>query len=156
MATISFLLFAAGDCPGGGLKIIYEHANYLASIGHQVHIIYPAAIDLFRNKSIFYKANCYRIYLKRKYRIGFSATKWFRLDSRVKEHWVYSLDFGNIPKSDRYIATEARTSYYLNLYPVDVSQKYYFIQGYENWSITDSELTDTYKFKLNSSFGFRY
>ena len=148
MKSISFLLFAAGDCPGGGLKVIYQHANHLASLGCDVHIVYPAAIDA-RSSGFLYKINRFRIFLKRKYKIGFSCRNWFALNERVKEHWVYSLNYKNVPKTDVYIATEARTSIYLNQYPIDQSNKYYFIQSYETWVMNEKKLRETYRFNLN-------
>lgn len=148
MKSISFLLFAAGDCPGGGLKVIYQHANHLAALGCEVHIVYPAAIDALW-AGVFYKIDRLRIYLKRKFVIGYSARKWFALDEKIKEHWVYSLNYKNIPNTDVYIATEARTSFYLNKYPVEVSKKFYFIQGYENWVLSEDKLRETYRFRLN-------
>lgn len=144
MKTITYLMFAAGDCPGGGTKIILEHANYLVSIGNKVNIIYPAAINKKWDKSILYQLDKWRIYYKRKYIIGYSARSWFPLDERVQEYFVYSLDYKNIPSSDIYIATEARTAPYLNEYPVPIESKYYFIQGYEDWFFSKTQLMETY------------
>lgn len=139
-------MFAAGDCPGGGIKMIFEHANYLVSIGNNVNIVYPAAINILWDKSFVYRLDKWRIFLKRKYKIGYSANAWFPLDERVKEHWVYSLDYKNIPYSDIYIATEARTAPYLKDYPIPIEKKFYFIQDYELWYFNKEQLENTYRY----------
>lgn len=146
--SITFLLFNTGDCPGGGIKIILEHANRLVEKGHQVHIVYPASLN-WRKGSFRYKLQCIYIYFKRKYFIGYSSTKWFNLNNKVKEHWTWSLNFPFVPSTDIYIATEVRTSEYLNKYPINNSRKFYFIQDYENWFVTDDFVKSTYHYPLN-------
>lgn len=148
MKRITFLLPAAIDCPGGGYKMILEHANNLAENGHSVVIECPGTLD-WKKQSLINKLKQIRIYFKRKYIIGYSCNKWFNLHPNVKVRWTPSLNYCHVKKSDLYIATEARTAPYLNEYPIDASRKFYFIQDYENWYLTDKALRDTYHFKMN-------
>lgn len=143
---ISFLLPGAISSPGGGYKIILEHANNLAQKGHNVTIECPVKIDT--KKSLLKDLNFLRLYYKRKYRIGYSCDSWFALHPNVKVRWIWSLDFKNVAPADIYIATEVRTSIYLNTYPVEPSNKFYFIQGYENWFVTDEVVKSTYRFPM--------
>ena len=41
------------------------------------------------------------------------------------------------------------TAPYLEKYPIDNNQKFYFIQDYENWGRTDQEVRNTYHYKMN-------
>lgn len=143
---ISFLLPGAISTPGGGYKIILEHANNLAHKGHLVTIECPVKIDV--KKNLLKDLNYLRLYYKRKYRIGYSCDSWFALHPNVKVRWIWSLDFKNVAPADIYIATEVRTSIYLNTYPVDYSKKFYFIQDYENWFVTDEVVKSTYRFPM--------
>ena len=148
MKTITFLLPAAIDCPGGGYKMILEHANNLAERGHHVVIECPGTLN-WKKQNIINKLKQIRIYFKRKYFIGYSCNKWFNLHPNVEVRWTPSLNYRHVKKSDIYIATEAQTAPYLNEYPVESSRKFYFIQDYENWYLTDKEVRETYHFKIN-------
>ena len=145
--SITFLLFYCIRIPGGGAKVIFDYANRLAADGYPVKIVYPVSLN-FRAKSIKYKVLSVIRYI-RILLTGYSCKNWYELDDRVKEYWTFSLNYRHIPKSDIYIATEARTAPYLLQYPIENSRKYYFIQGYENWYMTDSEVRNTYHFPFN-------
>ena len=150
MRNISFLLFDACTSPGGGYKIIFEHANRLVAQGYIVNIICPASIN-WSEGSLYYKAKCIYGYFLRKYKksLGYDCHNWFNIDKRVKFYWTYSLNYRHVPKSDVYIATEVRTSTYLNSYPVDNSSKFYFIQDFENWFVSEEYVRNTYHYKMN-------
>lgn len=80
---------------------------------------------------------------------GYSCRNWFALDKRVKEHYVFSLNYRHIPKNDIYVASSPYTAMYLKDYPIDNMRKYYFIQDYENWrDVTDEKLRATYHYPL--------
>lgn len=143
---LSFLLPGAISTPGGGYKIILEHANELARQGHDVTIECPVKIDT--KKSVVKDFNFLRLYYKRKYRIGYSCESWFALHPAIKVRWIWSLDYKQVAPADIYIATEVRTSIYLAKYPIEASRKYYFIQGYENWFVSDEEVRATYRFPM--------
>lgn len=118
--AISFLLPGAISTPGGGYKIILEHANNLAQKGHNVTIECPVKLDT--KKNLLKNLNFLRLYYKRKFQIGYSCDSWFELHPNVNVRWIWSLDFKNVASADIYIATEVRTSIYLNTYPVDCSK----------------------------------
>lgn len=146
--SISFLLFGAGDCPGGGIKMILEYANRFTERGYDVHIVYPASLNWLKG-SILYKLKCIYIYIKRLLFIGYSSRSWFNLNKKVHEHWTLSLNYRHIPKTDIYIATEVRTAPYLNDYPINSTRKFYFIQGYENWFVSDEFCRKTYNYDMS-------
>lgn len=143
---ISFLLPSPISTPGGGFKIILEHANNLAERGHQVTIECPVKID--SQKSLLKDLNYFRLYYKRKCRIGYSCESWFTLHPNIKVRLIWSLDYKNVLPADIYIATEVRTSIFLNEFPIDYSNKYYFIQDYENWFVSDEVVRKTYHYPM--------
>lgn len=145
MSSISFIFPHPAEGPTGGYKVVYEYANRLAADGHTVNIVYSGSL-FWSKKSLYYKlTNCVR-YVQRLIK-GYSCRKWFALDKRVKEHFTLSLNYRHVPKSDIYICTSPYTAMYVKEYPTD--NKYYFIQGYENWGgMTHGELRATYHYPL--------
>lgn len=147
MKTITFIFPSPGVNPTGGYKVAYEYANRLVADGYKVNIVYAGSI-FWAQKTPYYKAtNCIR-YIQRWLK-GYSCRNWFPLDKRVREVFTLSLNFRHVPKSDIYIATSPYTAMYVKDYPVNPNNKYYFIQGYENWgNVTDEILRSTYHYDL--------
>ena len=145
MSTITFIFPNHSPEPAGGYKVVYEYANRLVADGHKVNIVYSGSM-FWKKKSLYFKlTNCVR-YIQNLIK-GYSCRKWFNLDKRVKEHLTFSLNYRHIPKSDIYICTSPYTAMYVKDYPTE--NKYYFIQGYENWgAVTDEKLRETYHYPL--------
>ena len=147
MKSICFLYPSSGDLPSGGLKVVCEYANRLAADGCEVHIVYAGSL-FWARKSLRFKLSGVVRYVQRLCK-GYSCRKWFALDKRVKEHYAWSLNYRHVPKSDLYVCTSPYTAMYLNDYPIEPAQKYYFIQDYENWGdVTDEKLRATYHYPL--------
>ncbi len=143
---ITFLLPGHGAQPCGGYKVVYEYANRLAADGCEVHIAYAGSL-FWKKKSLYFKLTNVVRYLERRWK-GYSCSRWFALDKRVKEHWCYSLCEQHVPQADIYVATSPYTVMYLKDYRT-TAQKFYFIQGYENWGdVTDARLRETYHYPL--------
>lgn len=145
MSTITFIFPNHSPEPAGGYKVVYEYANRLVADGYKVNIVYSGSL-FWKKKSLYFKlTNCVR-YIQNLIK-GYSCRKWFNLDKRVKEHLTFSLNYRHIPKSDIYICTSPYTAMYVKDYPTE--NKYYFIQGYENWGgITEEKLRETYHYPL--------
>lgn len=145
MSTITFIFPHPVASPTGGYKVIYEYANRLVADGHRVNIVYSGSL-FWKKKSLYFKlTNCVR-YIQMLIK-GYGCSKWFKLDKRVKEHLTLSLNYRHVPKSDIYICTSPYTAMYVKDYPAE--NKYYFIQGYENWgAVTDEKLRETYHYPL--------
>lgn len=128
--------------------MVYEYANRLAQDGNNVSIAYSGSI-FWKKKPLRFKiSNIYR-YLENLIK-GYSGRKWFPLDKRVKEILPFSMNFRHIPKADLYIATSPYTAWYLNEYPVPLENKFYLIQGKEDWGPgLKAIVDDTYKMQLN-------
>ncbi|MGM9693169.1 MAG: glycosyltransferase family 4 protein [Alloprevotella sp.] len=149
---VIFLLPGSGHSPIGGHKVVYEYANRLVADSYEVDMVYPAYG--FRYGHLCLPRKLWRVcfatafYVLRKTFGLYSCRTWYRLDERVREHWVFSLNQKNVPAGDIYVATAVRTSIYLNSYKgVPDGHKFYLIQDYENWGdITEEILKRTYRF----------
>lgn len=151
MKKIAILLPWIPMSPIGGYKVVYEYANRLVQDGCDVNIYYPSYI--FYNNKPWYirilgvcKAILRFIYCN----IWSSAyhAKWFALDEKVKERFVWNLSENYITGYDIYVATSVKTAIYLNKYN-NTADKYYLIQGYEAWyDITEEILFETYRCSL--------
>lgn len=149
MKSVTFLMPPFQYSPVGGFKIVFEYANELSNEGYDVHIVY-ADKTKYKHLSLFLYLKLYlkHILFKLKF-ISRSAKIWFPLNERITEHNVFSLNYKYIPRTNIYICTSVDTAPYLENYPIDNKQKFYFIQGYENWGKTDQEVRNTYHYNIN-------
>jgi len=145
---IAFLLSGRGSKgPVGGYKVVYEYANRLVRDGYKVYILYPITLN--------FSKQCFMSKLRLIPRLfawmisGCSCRKWFNLDERVKEQAVLSLNYKHVPQCDVYVATAVQTAYYLFNYPIDGKSKFYLIQDYEAWNVSENYVRNSY------CFGFR-
>ena len=149
--SITFLFPNFVYSPVGGYKIPLEYANKLADDGYETHVVYADSIK-YNGSTIPFLLRCkllLRVYL---IKWGFkkrSIRVWFPLNENVKEHVVYTLDYKHAPKTDLYVCTGVETSFFLNVYPIPQDRKFYFIQGYENWALSDKSVRDTYHFPMH-------
>ena len=151
---VIFLFASLGKNPVGGFKVVYEYANRLAKDGYNVGIIYPAYCDrIGQSRMTEFLRVCKGVlrFLLNRLSKGYSCHDWFKLDNRVKEYWVWSLSEKYVPKADIYVATSINTSVYLNKYiRIDNSHKYYFIQGFEDWTgLSKEQVIQTYHYPLS-------
>lgn len=136
--------------PVGGFKVALEYANRLAIDGYHVHIVYADATKYKNGLSFKLKMKLLiKHYLFKLKILHRSIRIWFPLDKRVKEHNVFKLKYYYVPKTDIYICTAVDTAPYLNEYPIESSRKFYFIQDYEKWGRSDSDVRQTYHFPMN-------
>ncbi len=145
---ITFLLPGSSRKPVGGYKVVYEYANCLINDDYNVNIVLSATI-LWKEQKLrtkikglikyfyfkIFKNNCY-------------PYNWFPLNKNVKIYWVPSLAEKYIPNGDYIFATACETAEYVNKYSNKKGEKYYLIQGYENWNFSEERLINTWKMPL--------
>ncbi len=133
---IVFLLPGGSLRPIGGYKVVFEYSNRLVADGYDVTIVYPAyCFNFNQSRIITFLRRCKALirYLTWGLIKRYSGRKWFNLDKRVKERWVWSLAC-KLPASDSYIATAIQTSVYLQQHKeIPVERKFYLIQHFEKW-----------------------
>ncbi len=141
--NITFLLPCTAERPVGGIKVIFEYANRFIEDGYCVNIIMPARLLSIKNRIA--SLIRYPYYLISK---NYLPYEWFELNKNVKLFFVRNLKFKNIPcKSDIFIATAVETAYFLEGYDTS-AKKIYFIQDFEDWSMSSTQVLASYKFKM--------
>ena len=143
--SITILFPIHGLVPRGGLKVAYEYANRLCRDGYNVHIVYPA-LPFMGKQSLISRIKYSLKFIVYRFFIGYSCRKWFPLYDNVQEHYLYSLDYKYVPKTDYYIATAVETAIFLNTYKIPDKNKLYLIQDFENWRFSDKIVKETYNF----------
>lgn len=128
--------------PVGGYKIVYEYANRLVKNGHSVNIVFCTK-DSLKKYSL---PSSIRQILARY--IVSKSPKWFDLDKRVNKVAAQEISDDFFPNADIVIATAAQTALPISLLNKDKGKKVYFIQGYENWVISEEELLKTYQLNM--------
>ena len=145
--TICILIPGRVDKPVGGHKVIYEYANRFAHDGYKVIV----ANCLFEpSNENFVKETLRRVHAVIRFVLRFickqlSARNWFPLADSITEKKVWTFSHRYVPEADFYIASDATTTPYLLEYN-PASRKIYFIQGYENWRMSEKQLRETYHF----------
>ncbi|MBI4844951.1 MAG: glycosyltransferase family 4 protein [Candidatus Omnitrophica bacterium] len=133
---------------GGGIRVVFEHANRLKAKGHEVLIIYPLWPLNFGKRpdySIGVFFSYFRKFLgniRRRNRV-----KWFDLE--VKPKGVLSLNQKFIPNADIIVATAWPTAYYVYNYKINMGRKAYLIQSYEIIIGPAEKVDRTYTLDLN-------
>ena len=141
---ITFCLPSFAEHPIGGFKMVFEYANRLSKNGHKVNIVFLTE----------YKFNRYtsNLKLKKLMSIPFNwfYPNWFELDRKVSKIATPYLDDRDFPNSDIVVATAVNTAQIVSKLPKRCGEKYYFIQGFENWTVPDEEVYDTYKLGMKN------
>ena len=141
---ITFCLPSILKVPSGGFKIVFEFANRLSERGHEVFIV-----CLTDTHYINYTKSDFVKYFLGQFRIkGFP--NWFSLNESVKVIATPYHDGRHFPNADIVIATALRTSFIIKSLPREKGEKYYFIQGFENWGASDDEVFSSYQLGLRN------
>jgi glycosyltransferase involved in cell wall biosynthesis len=142
----TFVLPGWARFPIGGFKMIYSYANYLVEKGHKVRIVHTLWFHR-KNMSLCKRfvriVFWFKIFLLRK-----SKPNWFKLSSKVENLVVLNLNERHFPAGGAVVATAWSTAEYVNNLSQDKGTKFYFIQGYENWSTEDEKIITTFKLPI--------
>ena len=135
--NVAFILPMPSRKINGGYKVVYEYANYLASNGNGVTILYNA--DKGNNSKGLPK---FAVFLARIY-LAKTGPKWFDLDNSIRQKAVYDMTKQDLDSFDAVIATAATTSEYAS---TAKCKRFYFVQDYEVWSNSEEELIKSYNY----------
>jgi len=150
---IVFLLPWRDEVPVGGYKVVYEYANRFYREGWDATICYPHVRGSFKqdvkNPLRRFKMRLGFFYrnLKKSYRAG----EWFPLESGIKKLFVFAIsDFALRDYKDaKIIATAVETAMELNaVSSVPNANKFYFIQDFEAWNVSEDAVYDSYRFSM--------
>lgn len=142
---ITFILPGNDDTPVGGYKIIYQYANQLVEMGHDITIAFMYHPYSFQNR--YLKLLEYKLKLNFGYTGNKESVSWFQLDKKINIVKNLILE-SDLPKADKIIATAPETAILLSKFSDNVGEKYYFIQNYEVWNLGPKKLHKTYRLPL--------
>lgn len=141
---IAFILPRYPRHPNGGCRIIYHYADLFCRHGHRVTIYYSA------NNGINSKGIPFKLCLAMR-KLTPYIFKWHRLDRDIKVKTVNDINDTYIDKQDALFATTCSTARCVNeLNRSNNVNKYYLIQGFENWEFTDEEVYETYNYDFTN------
>lgn len=130
--------------PIGGFKMVYEYSNRLVEYGFDVNIVYCTKNTLSKY------GLPYSIRQLLAKGIVSVSPAWFKLDRRVKRIAASSITNEYIPDGDCIFATAAQTAQSVYKLHKSKGKKYYFIQDYENWLMSEDKLVETYKLGMTN------
>lgn len=135
---ICFVLPKFTRQPIGGYKIVFEYANRLANRGNEVNILFLNEDALLQFKLPKVIRNMAANYLTK------VEPKWFPLEDSIEK--ISSLEkdwFKKLDNMDVVFATGIQTVECVNKF-FSNARKFYLIQGYENWGVSEEYLWSTY------------
>lgn len=139
---ITFLMHTSPRLVGGGPKMIYEYANALSKNGNEVSICFMGN-QILSHKGI--PEPLRRILARREIA---RRPNWFELDERVRKIAVFDVSNAEMPDADVIIATDVRTAEPVSRLSDSKGRKFQFVQGYENWVLSDEDVLRTYELPL--------
>lgn len=154
---VCFLLPGPDRGPVGGGKVVYEYANRFARDGWKVTLAYAVMfsyenifISLLRHpRSTMMTLFDVLPYVVKQYMFG---VKWFCIDKRIGQRFSlrFDINFGKrFPKGTKFVATYVTTAPKLmNFVGICNEDKYYFIQGREDWDVSKNEVYETYRYPI--------
>ena len=140
---INFLLPTPGHHPLGGYKVVYEYANGLVALGHQVSITH----QMMKVPGAGAPRQWAR-YVKSRVKGDWLPTDWFKIDPRVRMRLVIDFTPGSLGDADVLVATAWETAEVAATMPDCCGRKYYFIQHFEEWSGDRDRVLATWRLPL--------
>ena len=132
----------------GGYRTVFIHANYLVQHGYDVSIVYPFTL-FWPPRTLLDRIKSACRYVKETITHK-HYVRWFKLDKRVRECFVWNLDEKRIPPGDIVVATSFHTSFVVAKYQgFNPNKKFYYIQDFEAWfGVTDEMVYESYRLPL--------
>ena len=145
---VTFLLPGGGTLPAGGFKVVYEYANALAQLGHQVTVVHPAYMpDEHVNSGPAIKHGLFGYVAKAALR-HWRPDRWFAVDPLVRMLWIPSLRSEFVPDADVVVATWWLTAEILANWPATKGEKFYLLQHLETWGGPEERVLATWRLPL--------
>lgn len=141
---IIFCLEEPSEVPIGGYKVIFEYANRLAADGYRITILFRYQVKTIMGITSKW-LTIFRYAAKKNI-----SPSWFNLNHKIKVRLVLRYaDLGDI-EADCIFATGIHTVEEVYRLPDRYGKKYYFIQGFENWTVSDDFVKQSYKLGMRN------
>ena len=131
--------------PGGGLRVMFEYANHLTSLGHAVTLYYPIRVAFI--KQSYVKAVIKYILYNNK---SSAIIDWFVFDDRIKIKCVFNITNKTIADGDIVFSTWWSLMFEIKKLSASKGKVFNLIQDIENWGGYDDEVTLSYRL-INSN-----
>lgn len=147
---ITFLLPVPAHKPLGGAKVVYEYANGLSDLGHEVTVVHTLAPTSIERGPLIAALT----YLMRGlgFRGGVGPRRWMKVNPKIRIKWVPNLHYRWIPDGDVVVASSWHTAEYACQYPSSCGRKYYFVQDYEFYKSANKNIKDRMAATYRSGF----
>ncbi len=146
---ITFILPAYYRTPIGGYRIVYEYADFLASRGHAVTIIFPRRQREAGADASWLEPVKKRLWgLKTRFR-NRPLVPWHSLHPNVRLRLVPDLSDRHIGDGDVVVATAWSTAPPVAALAQAKGSKFYLIQSHETWAGPEAEVDATWRLPLH-------
>lgn len=133
----------------GGIKLIFEYANRLTDLGHDVCLyspIYPYNNQKGKFELIYNLKRFYRL-IKQLRSQKENIRKFKEIKFKIKQ--VPFISNNSVRDADISVATAWTTAYSVNEFNEAKGKKFYFVQDYENWESNVKYVDGSYTLSLN-------
>jgi glycosyltransferase involved in cell wall biosynthesis len=135
---INIVVPSTSTVMGGGIRVIFQHANYLANKGHDV-VVYVPMLFFIGNRFIL-KTSLANT-LKRR-----TMVNWMQCHFTVRLAW--KIEDRYVRDADIVMATAWYTAPFVNALSEKKGKKVYFIQAYEVWNQDERLVDATYQMDM--------
>lgn len=143
---ITFVLPMFLTSPSGGFKVVYEYANRLAALGHDIAVVHPRTI---KPQTGLVEAVKKRLWKSRLRLTNRPLISWFEVNDKVNLILATDLSEQNIPDADVIFATASDTAFPVAAYSESKGRKFYLIQSYESWNLPEETIIASWKLPMH-------
>jgi glycosyltransferase involved in cell wall biosynthesis len=136
---INILVPFVPNKPGGGLRVMFEYANRLSVLGHDIKIYFPVTSAFFEMSKI--KRIVKFFYYK--YVYG-KIPRWFDLEGSVKTQVIYQINDAALRDADVIFSTWWGLCYDIKELSAAKGKHFNLVQDIENWDGFDDEVLQSY------------
>lgn len=136
---INILVPFVPNKPNGGLRVMFEYANHLAVLGHDVQCFFPIG-------TIFHKPPIFKRIIKFCYFSKFygDIPRWFNFVQGVKTNVIYSINDKSIRDADIIFSTWWSLCYDVRGLSPEKGKHFNLVQDIENWLGHETEVLESY------------
>lgn len=128
---IVFLLPNATLGPVGGIRVVYEYANRLHALGHEVEVVHPKRWLRSQPRQLVRRS----YWRNRRRVLSYDGRPdWFDLDEGVSVTAIPTLDEKYLPPADATFATGWQTAFPVSRARPECGERFQLIQHFETWA----------------------
>ena len=144
--SVAFVLPGFPRYANGGFRVVYEYANYLATVGSEVAVLHMHAhIPSDESRTIF-RTHARRAFYRLMTR---KRPGWFALAAQITVRNAPSQDERLVPRADVLVATSALTAHFVSRVAAERgSIPVYLLQHFEDFSLPRAEVETTWRLPM--------